>query len=505
MKKFLSAVLAMLMVIGVFTVSANTEATGEVGANYDTMLIDDIDDPYAQMPIEGDEEVKAEIPEKEMHHGVVSEVTEEYILLNDGNLRINIAPETYVSDYSLNPVEIKKGDSVSVLASSMMTRSLPPQVAAYNILVNTENTQAAPLYAIVDTNTDGVIMSADGAYSIVYNEKTEVTAHRIRIILKGGDITPGSEILVFATTIGASEPAHVPAEKIAVLTLAEANEPAEVVETMPEKVTVSGIISEIGEGYIQINDGNEQFNIAEETYICDYNLNPVELKVGDTITVVAGSATTMSLPPQAAAYYIFVNTENSISAPIYAVVDSNENGVIMSADGANRIVYEEATPVIAHKIRMILKASDITEGSEIVVFASSVGMSLPAHVPAEKIAVLNLAPVKTDVSSIVVNGEEFGVSFNFGENEAKYPLRALAEGLGYEVTWNNEERSIELKKGEAVHLVKIGEALTMAREASVLPVIVNDLTYVGEDIFNLLFGNGAKVANNNGIIEVTTK
>ncbi|MDO5479987.1 MAG: hypothetical protein Q4G23_12580, partial [Clostridia bacterium] len=128
MKKLLSAVMAMLMVLGVFSVSANTEATEEVGANYDTMLIEDVEDPYAQMPKEGDEEVIAEIPEKEMHHGVVSEVTEEYIMLNDGSLRINLAPETYVSDYSLNPVEIKKGDAVSVLASTMMTRSLPPQV-----------------------------------------------------------------------------------------------------------------------------------------------------------------------------------------------------------------------------------------------------------------------------------------------------------------------------------------------------------------------------------------
>ncbi|MBQ2941446.1 MAG: copper amine oxidase N-terminal domain-containing protein [Clostridia bacterium] len=505
MKKFLSAILAMLMVIGVFSVSASTEATEEVGANYDTMLIEDVEDPYAQMPKESDEEVIAEMPEKEMHHGVVSEITEEYILLNDGKLRVNLAPETYISDYSLNPAEIKKGDAVSVLASTMMTRSLPPQVAAYNIFVNTENSQAAPIYAVVGTNTDGKIESEDCSKIIAYTEETPVTAHRMKIILKGMDITPGSEIIAFASVMTMSEPALINAESLAVLTLAKAEEPATIIEAMPEKVSVSGIVSEIGEGYVQINDGNEQFNLAEETYICDYNLNPAELKVGDMITVVAGSAMTMSLPPQMAAHYIFVNTEDSVSAPIYAVVGSNENGVMMSLDGANRIVYEEATPVIAHRIRMMIKANDITEGSEIVVFASVVGMSLPAHVAAEKIAVLSLAPVKTDVSAVVVDGEEFNVEFNFGSTEAKYPLRALAEGLGFEVIWNNEERSINLKKGEAVHSVKIGEALTMARVAGVLPVIVNDLTYVGDDIFNLLFGNGAKVAADNGIIEVTTK
>ncbi len=505
MKKLLSAVMAMLMVLSIFSVSANeVAATEEVGANYDTMLIEDVEDPYAQMPIEEDEEV-AEMPLKEMHHGIVSEVNEEYILLNDGALRINLAPETYISDYNLNPVEVKKGDMVSVLASTMMTRSLPPQVAAYNIFVNTENSMSAPIYAVVDTNTEGEIMSKDGAYSIVYTDETPVIAHRIRMILRGADITVGSEILAFATTVGMSEPAHVPAEKIAVLTLAEANEPAAEIEAMPEKMSVSGIISEIGEGYIQINDGNEQFNMAEETYVCDYNLNPAELKVGDMVTVIAGTAATMSLPPQMAAHYIFVNTENSMSAPIYAVVGENNDGVIMSNDGMNRIVYTDETPVIAHRIRMMLKAGDITEGSEIVVFATAVGMSLPAHVPAEKIAVLNLEPVKTDVSAIMVDGEEFEISFNFGEGEAKLPLRAVAEGLGYEVSWNGEERGVLLTKGEAAHTVKIGEPLKMTRAASVVPVIVNDLTFVGEDIFNLLFGTGAKVTFEDGIINVITK
>ena len=141
MKKLFSAVLAMLMVVSVFAVSASeAEATEEVGAAYDTMLIEDMEDPYATMPIEEEDDVM--IPEKEMHHGVVSEVTEEYILLNDGTLRINLAEETYVCDYNLNPAEIKKGDMVSVLASTMMTRSIPPQVAAYFVFVNSENSGA---------------------------------------------------------------------------------------------------------------------------------------------------------------------------------------------------------------------------------------------------------------------------------------------------------------------------------------------------------------------------
>ena len=294
-------------------------------------------------------------------------------------------------------------------------------------------------------------------------------------------------------------------------------------ETMPEKVTYSGVVSEIGEGFVVVGENEFQFNTDENTYICDYDLNPVEeIKEGDMVTAVVSTMTTRSLPPQAYAFYIFVNTEESMAAPIFAVVDTNENGEIMSADGNNKIVYTEETPVVANKIKIALKGQDITAGSEIVAFATTVGMSLPAHVPAEKIAVLNLAPVEVveeepeepeeeikvegiaDVEKIVVDGKIYDAVFDLlkdGEN-VKLPLRAVCEGLGFNVLWNDADRSVRIFANETDVTVKIGQ--TMARSADV-PVIVNDRTYTGISLFNILFGETALAEIEGGIITVTTK
>ena len=259
---------------------------------------------------------------------------------------------------------------------------------------------------------------------------------------------------------------------------------------MPEKVSYNGIISEVTEDYIVIGDNEFQFNIDENTYVCDYDLNPVEtLKAEDVITVVASSMTTRSMPPQAYAYYIFVKTTETECYPIYAVVDTNDGEAIMSADGNNRIVYTDETPVTAHKIRIALKASDITPGSEIVAFASVVGMSLPAHVPAEKIGVLSLAEEK-EVNGVVIGGHtfEYADTALFADGSApRLPLRHVLETLGYTVNWNDKDWSIDIAgRTKNTVRIQIGSAMFEGQAEENFPVLVNSTTYVTAEIFDLI-------------------
>ncbi len=273
-----------------------------------------------------------------------------------------------------------------------------------------------------------------------------------------------------------------------IMLISEAEEKVEVADT---KISYNGVVTEVNEGSIVIGEKEFQFNMDENTYICDYDLNPVEtIKKDDAVTVVASSMTTRSLPPQAYAYYVFVNTEKSSSAPIYAVVDTNEKGEIFSKDGNNKIVYTDETPVIAHKIRIALKASDITPGSEIVAFSSVVGMSLPAHVPAEKIAVLSLAEEVKNENEVVVGEHtfEYADSALFDDASARrLPLRHVLETLGYTVNWNDADWSIDIAgKTKNIVRIKIGEAMFEGQKEENFPVIVDSKTYVTAEIFDLL-------------------
>ena len=291
------------------------------------------------------------------------------------------------------------------------------------------------------------------------------------------------------------------------------NEPAaEAVQIQTEKISFGGSVKEIGEDYILVNGETEiRFNLSETTYICDYDLNPVEaLKENDNVTVIASAAMTRSIPAQSNAYYILVRTDENAPAPIYAQVASNNGSEIMSSDGNNKIVFDENTPVTANKIRIALKAQDITVGSDIIAFASVVGMSLPAHVPAEKIAVLNLAPVaqEHDVEKITFGGNTYDVAVDyisselFGETASeRLPLRAVCEALGYTVGWNDADKSIVLSKD--------GKDITLFVDKPIMegcdevPVIIEGTTYVTTKIFNVLGGENTNIVDNgNGVLEV---
>lgn len=94
-----------------------------------------------------------------------------------------------------------------------------------------------------------------------------------------------------------------------------------------------------------------------------------------------------------------------------------------------------------------------------------------------------------DENIMLINEEEVPAIINGGmvENiEAKdglYPVRQIAEGLGYTVTWDDEARRVEIIRGAQYITMDIDvDAYTFARRApealGTAPVIIEDRTYV---------------------------
>ena len=83
------------------------------------------------------------------------------------------------------------------------------------------------------------------------------------------------------------------------------------------------------------------------------------------------------------------------------------------------------------------------------------------------------------------------------------PLRAIAEALGYDVSWNGELRSVQL--GAAIHLwignteVHLGRMAPI--ELSSAPVIVNNLTFVPFDFFRNVLGQTVYVFEAQVVVE----
>jgi len=76
------------------------------------------------------------------------------------------------------------------------------------------------------------------------------------------------------------------------------------------------------------------------------------------------------------------------------------------------------------------------------------------------------------------------------------PLRAAAEALGYDVSWNSYLRSVQL--GVAIHVwigdteVHFGRMALI--EISTAPIILDNLTFVPLDFFRDVLGQTAYVA-----------
>lgn len=83
------------------------------------------------------------------------------------------------------------------------------------------------------------------------------------------------------------------------------------------------------------------------------------------------------------------------------------------------------------------------------------------------------------------------------EGVGMLPLREVAEGFGYEVKWNGEDRSIELIKGASYVTMSIGsDAYAFSRMAhrplGKAPVIINNKTYVPMNFVEEILGGYAE-------------
>jgi len=145
------------------------------------------------------------------------------------------------------------------------------------------------------------------------------------------------------------------------------------------------------------------------------------------------------------------------------------------------------------------------EGRRIVVIYNISTHSIPALTIARKLIVLyeDIMPlpgfdanIDVDGWPIIVDGDEITApdAFSNEDGSVMVPLRAIAEALGYVVTWDSVTRtaildgSIEVKIGGSIS-GQSTDALSMAAEVFIpVPVIVNNSTYVPLSFFSNVLG-----------------
>ena len=261
---------------------------------------------------------------------------------------------------------------------------------------------------------------------------------------------------------------------------AQADTAATQEETLPDSVSYYGQIQEIGrdeQGTItrlRLTSevyGEYVMNISSSTVWIDsgnYSASdPSDLEVGESVYVYHSPVSTRSLPPQSAAYAVVRNFPQDISAAKYQEVEAvtqNEDGsaTITTNNGGLWLTVEADASVTTYAGEKASLA-DLQVGSHVMAWYDIVLLSYPGQagtdqlmllpgaveerdgeaaetsVPAETTTPAETLQDGTELSIVLETDMVLPVTGKVENGAAMVPVAAVAQALGYEVTYTPGE------------------------------------------------------------------
>ena len=232
-------------------------------------------------------------------------------------------------------------------------------------------------------------------------------------------------------------------------------------ETMPDSVSYYGQVQEIvrdengtitslwltSERY-----GEYVMNISPETVWIDsgnYSASdPSTLEVGESVYVYHSPVSTRSLPPQSAAYAVVRNFPQDVSAAKYLEVEAvtqNEDGsiTITTDNGGLWLTVEQDASVTTYAGEEA-SLDQVQVGDHVMAWYEIVLLSYPGQAGTDHLMILPAAeelPQEGAELSIVLEGDMvLPVTGKYENGVATVPVAAVAQALGYEVTYTPAER-----------------------------------------------------------------
>ena len=285
-------------------------------------------------------QITAVVVRDHMLMGVVSDMTEEGFTLTFGE-------EIYAVNADVSLLEgIQDGMFVTVYFNGMLTRMIPAGVTALHIRGQ----------EIVGTVTEMV----EGGFTLTV-EGEELPYH---VAIKEGAIQfvqpePGMEVIVIVDGMMTASLESILVNATEILPL----------PTVQEVFDMAGIVTELGEGFIMIENADGQMvqvNVSEETLS-----EGKEIEVGDFVHVTYNGQTTFSIPAQIAAQKIGCYAHTGVVGEI-------TEGQFALETELEMILVNATAEQLAH----------LETGMTVTVYSNgAMTMSLPAQIGAEMITV----------------------------------------------------------------------------------------------------------------------
>ena len=284
---------------------------------------------------------------------------------------------------------------------------------------------------------------------------------------------------------------------------------------------------EDGQLLVTLDKMDLALNISEETLAIDSktglpaSLN--ELKAGDAIFVYYSAAMTKSLPPQSHAIAIVTQVEKEQShAELFTVKEiiSRDDVKVraLNKEGGLIVTFLKENPLTSYQTKQIVGLTDIHVGTQLFIWYEVVATSYPGQTAAMKAVLvgqeegLGVRAVYTPMAGVnhaIVTIQNKAIQLSgkrlMDQNGLlMLPLRSVAEGLGFKVSWNGTDQSVLLNDGAVKTTIYIGDdsyfkassqaiGLTQNFSLGAAPIIIDGSTYVPAALFNLLYSDNDMV------------
>ncbi len=270
------------------------------------------------------------------------------------------------------------------------------------------------------------------------------------------------------------------------MTLVLADEPYSFYMSFTGKVVeIENLDNGITKVFVEGKDGSPAyFMLSENTYFVDN----IKIEKGVTITgfYESGKPMIMIYPPQYSIDIVSpVYEETNVKADKFdSQLISKDKQLKLNLSEDTEILWENNTQIYWLAKPTIKDLETVLANRKLIVFYTITTKSIPAQTTPSKIIVLSQQI--EDTINITVNDKiiEAPKPYFNEEGTILIPVRAISEALGYEASWNNDERSVQIGKE---YSFKIGENSYYNGETSVSletsPIINGGITFVPLSFF----------------------
>lgn len=279
-------------------------------------------------------------------------------------------------------------------------------------------------------------------------------------------------------------------------------------QTAPKELQMTGTVTENTGSMVTIKNNNSPFDsvalhIADTTFVLQsstgYYLSGNDIATNELVKAWYGPRLTRSLPPQGTADAIIAGAEDSHPAFTYF----NIGKVEPREDGSVRVLNVNETQYVTLLPEVYPEAAELKPGDKMLLWYDVTTMSMPGQATALKAVLLRPGLADINISTtagvIALNGKELtDVKLVTKNNTLYVPLRAVAEALGYTVTWDAGSQTAVVYDGPRSAVCTIGSSdygkQRMRVKLQFKPELIDGVTMVPVEMLDYVMGYSVKVS-----------